>query len=123
MLARISTIENENNNGLISSLNKGLQLASGEYIARMDCDDVSNPTRLMEQVNFLDANPLVAVVATKLVLINEDGEQKGYWNDDYFTTTAQQIKNTLPIINCIGHPSVMMRTNVIKKIEYSIQFC
>src|ERR1700722_6197041 len=48
--ARIHLIHNEKNLGLIASLNKGVELASGTYIARMDCDDISFPERLAKQL-------------------------------------------------------------------------
>ena len=53
---RIRIINNDNNMGLAKSLNKGLRIARGEYIARMDADDISLPTRLARQVEFLDKN-------------------------------------------------------------------
>lgn len=54
------------------SLNKGLQLARDEYIARIDADDIMLPTRLAKQVEFLDANPEIAVVGSHLRLIDEE---------------------------------------------------
>src|SRR5580698_9685158 len=54
---RIRLIHNEKNSGLVYSLNKGIGLSNGEYIARMDCDDVSIPERLEKQVGFLNSNP------------------------------------------------------------------
>ena len=59
---RIVLIENQENIGLTRSLNKGLKLAKGEYIARMDADDYSVPNRLERQCEFLDANLEVGIV-------------------------------------------------------------
>ncbi len=120
--ARIRLVENEGNLGLIETLNKGLNLAQGEYIARMDADDISMPTRLEKQVEFLDQHQEVAVLATTLVLINEDGKDQGYWLDDYNCKTIEQIKHTLPKINCIGHPTVMMKSSVAKLAGYNEHF-
>jgi glycosyltransferase involved in cell wall biosynthesis len=58
---RISLVNNDCNHGLVASLNRGFQLAQGEYIARMDADDISRPERLELQVGFLDANSPVGV--------------------------------------------------------------
>lgn len=58
---RIRIIQNETKLGLAESLNKGFRLALGEYLARMDSDDISYPTRLEKQVDFLDNNPKVGV--------------------------------------------------------------
>ena len=49
---RIIIITNEENIGLTKSLNKGLEIARGKYIARMDADDISLPTRFEKQVDF-----------------------------------------------------------------------
>ena len=63
---RIRFISNGKNLSVPVSLNMGLNLARGEYIARMDCDDISLPQRLEKQVQFMDANPEVGVCGTWL---------------------------------------------------------
>ncbi len=60
--------------GLIGAVNFGLMQARGEYIARMDSDDIAEPTRLAKQVAFLDAHPDVVGVGTAVVLIDPEGE-------------------------------------------------
>ncbi len=119
---RIKVVNNEQNLGVIKSRNKGLVLARGEYIANMDADDISLSSRLEKQVQFLDRHPEVVVLATKLTLIDEEGKGQGYWKDDYNCTTIEQIKQTLPVINCIGQPTVMMRNDIVKKIRYNEKF-
>src|SRR5690606_20575239 len=54
--SRIKLVLNDNNIGLTKSLNKGLMLAKGEYIARMDADDISVKNRLLAQLNFMQQN-------------------------------------------------------------------
>jgi glycosyltransferase involved in cell wall biosynthesis len=61
---RIRLLDNERNLGLATSLNIGMAAASGEYVARQDADDVSEPNRLERQVQFLDAHPHVALAGT-----------------------------------------------------------
>ncbi|MDB5330388.1 MAG: glycosyl transferase, group 2 family protein, partial [Phycisphaerales bacterium] len=56
---RVRPLRNAGNLGLTRSLNKGLDAARGEYIARMDADDIALPDRLAGQVAFLDDNPHV----------------------------------------------------------------
>ncbi|GJM71235.1 hypothetical protein HMSSN036_34510 [Paenibacillus macerans] len=58
---RIRLISHKINRGLIYSLNQGIEMAGGEYIARMDADDLSLPKRLERQVAYLDAHPEVGV--------------------------------------------------------------
>ncbi|MES2592728.1 MAG: glycosyltransferase [Bacteroidota bacterium] len=120
--SRIKFINNERNLGIIKTRNNGLIVSRGVYIVCMDSDDVSQPTRIEKQVRYLDSHPEVAVIASKLVLINEKGEEQGYWDDDYNCETVEQIKHTLPIINCIGQPTVMIRSDVVKQIGYNKSF-
>ena len=115
---RIRYVRNQKNLGLVDTLNKGLGLALGEYIARMDGDDISLPTRFEKQVAFLDGHPEVTVVATRLVLINEQGYQIDYWKEDASNRSVEEINRQLPIANCIGHPTVMMRAKPVKAIGY-----
>lgn len=61
------------NKGLTKSLNEGCALARGEFIARMDGDDVSYPQRFARQLEFLNSHPDVAIVGTQVRYINEMG--------------------------------------------------
>lgn len=70
---RVKMIRNAKNMGLAYSLNRCLEIADGEYIARMDADDISYINRLEKQVEFLDSNPEYALVSTCSDLFNEKG--------------------------------------------------
>lgn len=61
---RIRLVNNESNLKLIPTLNKGIDLATGKYIARMDADDISLPQRLQKQVDFMESHPEVGVCGT-----------------------------------------------------------
>lgn len=67
-------ISNEKNMGLNFTLNHCLQHVSGDYIARMDGDDISVPERFEKQVNFLNSHPEYAIVSTPMILFDETGE-------------------------------------------------
>jgi len=71
--SRIRLVDNERNLGLTRSLNRGLQLARGEYVARQDADDVSMPERLARQVAFLDTNPHIVLLGTWAQEIDAEG--------------------------------------------------
>ena len=64
--SRIKIVNNSENIGLTKSLNKGLAVSTGEYIARMDADDISLPTRFEKQIAFLESNPNVIVLGTNI---------------------------------------------------------
>ncbi len=120
---RIRLVNNEKNLGIVETLNKGIGLAKGEYIARMDADDVSLPERLEKQVEFLDRNPSVCVVAAHITLVDEQNRILDYcWTEDMLTRTEKEIYDFLPKENCIAHPTVMMRKSVISTIGYNKLF-
>jgi len=70
---RLVLLVNPANLGMAASLNGGLALARGRYIARQDADDLSFPTRLQEQVAFLDQHPEVGLLSSHVQIIDEAG--------------------------------------------------
>lgn len=71
--SRIILLQNEENIGLTRSLNKGLQVAQGEYVARQDADDISLPPRFTEQVAYLDESREVVLVSANYSYIDAQG--------------------------------------------------
>lgn len=105
---RIRVVSNERPLGLAASLNRGLELAKGIYIARMDCDDVSLPIRLEKQVAFMDANLDVAVCGTWVRTI---GVREGdLWQ---FPTRDRAIKASFIFHTPLAHPSVIIRKQAL----------
>ena len=74
---RIKILSNEKNLGLAVSLNKALNAARGEYIARMDADDISKPERLHIQLNFMELNPQIDICGSFVSVIDENGKLVG----------------------------------------------
>ncbi len=110
--SRIKYFENEENLGLIKTLNRGLELVTGEYIARMDQDDISLPERFAKQVDFLDNNKDIDVLGTWfkrfpkdiiMDLPSEDADIKEFF-----------LFNN----NAIGHPTVMIRKSTLDKYDF-----
>jgi glycosyltransferase involved in cell wall biosynthesis len=119
---RIKIITNKENLGLTKSLNKGLELARGEYIARMDADDISFPLRLERQVTFMDNNLDVVVCGTLKETIGNTGFYKSEFL--YNPKTHERIKCSLLFGNPIAHSSAIIRKIVIleKGIRYDETF-
>ncbi|MFA5294493.1 MAG: glycosyltransferase [Methanoregulaceae archaeon] len=107
---RIKIIRNSENLGLTKSLNKGLGLAEGEYIARMDADDISYPNRLDEQIYYLNNNPDVAMVGTGRENIDEDGKILETVIPPKIVSTELLLKG-----NQFQHSSVMFRKEIVLK--------
>jgi glycosyltransferase involved in cell wall biosynthesis len=115
---RIIYIQNERNLGLIYSLNSGIEVARGEFLARMDADDIALPERLMEQKNYLVAHPNCGIVAGQIIFIDPTGEYRGDWALDIKTIDYKAILKTMPFENCLAHPSIMGRTKIFKDCPY-----
>ena len=71
---RIRLVRNRRNLGLTKCLNNGLHLAKGEYIVRMDGDDISHPRRLERQYAYFISHPVCVILATEGVIIDEQGQ-------------------------------------------------
>lgn len=114
---RIRVFRNAQNKGIAYSRERGLNSARGKYIAIMDSDDVSTPTRLEKQVAFLEKSPDVAVVIglTKNVATNNV-----WWR----TTDPQEIIFTMHFDNTIGNPQTMIRRSFLTRnnIHYKMNY-
>jgi len=115
---RIIYINNEENKGLVFSLNRGIELAKGRYIARMDADDIAEEKRLESQFNFLEANSEVGILATAIYFINQQNDIIGEWYADKIAATPATIKRMMFKENCISHPTVMVRSDLLRKLRY-----
>ncbi len=117
--SRIRCITNAKNLGLIRTLNKGVQLAQGKYLARMDQDDIAQPTRLQMQVDYLIQHSSCGIVASYVQYMNAAGNTMQHnWTADLQHVTAAEIRRCLPRWNCLAHPSVMGQTALFKHYLY-----
>ena len=115
--SRVRLIFNETNIGLTKSLNKGLAVAKGEYIARMDADDVSMPDRFQQQINFMETHPNVIVLGTNIKYI---GDYSYFDSNKWIKINNDDVKAQLLINSCFAHPSVMIRKSVL--VENNIKY-
>lgn len=107
---RIVVISRENR-GLIASLNEGIEIARGKYIARMDADDISMPTRFEKQIEFLERNQEVGVCGTWVEVFGDDIRKK-HW---VLPVNDKELKVRLLFSIPFVHPSVMMRKSIIDR--------
>ena len=108
---RIRLEQHERNLGIAAALNQGLKLAKGSYIARMDCDDISEPNRVTVQVNFMEKHPKVGICGT---WAREMGNRNAI---HVFPQDFEGIKARLLFGSPLAHPTVMLRRAMIEEHE------
>ena len=108
-------LKNQENHGLNYTLNKCLKIATGEYIARMDGDDLCAKERFEKEINVLEQNTEIAIVSTDMHFFDENG----IWGKTYtevFTTKKSFLKGT-PFC----HAACMVRKKAYIDVEgYSV---
>jgi glycosyltransferase involved in cell wall biosynthesis len=113
--ARIVRLRNKSNIGLTRSLNRGLHVAEGTYIARQDADDVSLPERLERQVAFLDSHPAVGLAGSNYFLVDRNGAVLGDVRG-LGPLGGDVLKWRLLWGNTFAHPSVMFRHHLVQAL-------
>jgi hypothetical protein len=102
---------------LAGTLNRGLDIAKGIYIARQDQDDVSHPQRLKMQVEYLEKNKNINLLGTRAKVVSESGSVLSYHNH---AIEPCILKFDLLFDNCFVHSSVMFRKQAIDAVgKYS----
>lgn len=105
--ARIKFVDNKKNSGLIAVLNQGLDICNGEYIARMDSDDIAYPERFAKQVKYLDKHHECGVLGTSYKMFGSSEE----------TVILPKNVSIVKMLTggWVAHPTVMMRKSVLDK--------
>jgi glycosyltransferase involved in cell wall biosynthesis len=102
-------------NGLVPALNRGCRLARGQYIAMMDADDVSFPSRLARQLEYLERHPQIGVLGTGICKMDKYGSVTETWCPP---TSPKMAKWTLFFGVCVAGPSVLMRREILEKLDF-----
>ncbi|MES9901328.1 MAG: glycosyltransferase [Sedimenticola sp.] len=113
--SRVSIVSRENR-GLIFSLNEGIRLAKGKYIARMDADDISLPTRFHEQIALME-NESLDICGGHYFIINGGGK---YTDAVIVPTTEDNILLNISYTVPFAHGSVMIRKEILDVITYDV---
>ncbi|MDQ1167510.1 glycosyltransferase family 2 protein [Flavobacterium sp. SORGH_AS_0622] len=111
---RISVVSDGMNKGLVYRLNQIVELADGDYYARMDADDIMHFERLEKQVNYLQNNPDADVVGSSYYAIDSDNSILGFRKANLNPESINDIfKN-----GCFAHPSIIGKLNWFKNNKY-----
>ncbi len=116
--SRIRYIKNEKNIGLVATLNRGIELATGEYIARMDADDISLPERFARQVAYMDQHPEVGACGTAFQFFGDS---------EYISRNPEDFRQAFTLLSnnsSLGHPTSMIRRSVLMQhhIRYEEEY-
>lgn len=108
---RVRVVVNETNVGLIATLNRGLELADGEFVARMDADDVSEPGRLERQLDVFQRHPDTDAVGTGVRLLDPRGRATGRRPPRACTPGGCRFLSYLA--TPVAHPTLLARRQVL----------
>ena len=117
--SRIIYLKNPKNLGIVKTLNRGIKLAKGKYIARMDADDVMVGNRLQEQIEFLEVNPDYGMVGGWHQMIDADGNKLRLLRTP---ENYDNIRLALLFRNQFAHAAITMRTELARQLKYSQEF-
>ncbi len=112
--SRIKLI-NQDNKGLISALNAGIDIAEGMYIARMDADDISLTNRFELQLNFLEKEKL-DIVGSFIQFFTSNG----LCNIEKYPIENSEIKFRLITSSPFAHPSIFVKSEILKENKYQV---
>ena len=120
---RIILKHNEKNMGLTYNLNFAVSIARGEYIARMDSDDISVKDRLLKQVLYMDKHESVVVVGSYACGFNDKSQDILIFDD--FTQNSEYTKVRMLFCNSgIAHPTAFIRKSFLisRGINYDLKY-
>ncbi len=105
---RIVYIKNEHNEGLIHTLNKGIDIINSKYLVRMDADDIAMPERIKKQVEFMESNPEILISGTQIQYFGESN------NISDFPLNHKSIHARLLFGSALAHPTIIIQLNKLK---------
>ena len=111
--SRIKLYKNEKNLGLVESLNRALSYANGDYIARMDADDISISTRIENQINYLCRKEL-DLIGGNILLIDENDICFGMLK---FPELEKKIKFFMRWGSCLPHPTWFGKREIFERLQ------
>ncbi|CFW14614.1 Glycosyltransferase [Vibrio cholerae] len=116
--SKVKVIFNEANIGLALSLNKGIDISTGDYIMRMDADDICYQDRVQIQKNYLENNLDVGIVGSSVTRIDSNNNVIGFSKAYQYKSDEKQIKDWRLRSICF-HPTWFGRAEIFKSLKYN----
>ena len=110
---RVVALRNAQNLNLARTLNRGIAVAKGRYIVRMDHDDISTLDRIHKQVSFLDTHPDVGIVGSAMEIIDEGGATIGVRR---YHLEDKDIRRHIFLYSPFCHPATVLRKDVLNRV-------
>ena len=110
---KITVIPVEKQNGLGNVINIGIKASKGQYIARMDADDIMYPTRIERQVEYLESNPKCVAVGGQIDIIDENSKITGHRE---YAIEDRDLKKNRFLFQPFAHPAVTLRKDTLEDI-------
>lgn len=110
---RVKIINNDTRLDIAASLNKGINMAQSNIIARMDADDIALPQRLELQYKIINSSKNIAVVGANIVILDTDENEIAVRN---YPMSSKELKNCLFKYSPFAHPVVMFRKDIFEEV-------
>lgn len=110
--SRVIVIRKKERMGFVNALNEALKQAKGDFIARMDGDDISLPNRFEFQLDYLENHPKIDVVGGNIEVVNEDGF---YISERNFPVSKSKIKCMFAFRSPFSHPTIMFKRSIVDR--------
>lgn len=110
---RVIALRNDKNLNLANALNRAIGVARGEYIVRMDHDDIAMPQRVERQVAFLDRNPNVGIVGSTMGIMDEQERALGLRR---YNLTDEEVRRNIILYSPCCHPATAIRKDVLERV-------
>lgn len=107
---RVSIIRKVEKFGFVNALNEGLKKAKGQFIARMDADDIALEDRIKKQIHYFQTHPNVDVLGGNIIIVNKDGKEVSRRR---YANTKIQIRLKSIFRSPVAHPTVMFRRDIV----------
>jgi glycosyltransferase involved in cell wall biosynthesis len=115
----LTVVGYEENRGLAYALNYGLQYCTGDYIARMDSDDICMSDRFAEQLNCIYNNPDTVIIGSNILEFYEKSDTMLYSSERVYPSYLNKESKELYRVTPVAHPTVIIKADILRQYKYT----